>query len=435
MNEPVIPILAATPEHGAALSHGLSESLQSGLLAFCSRFAQFVSRAKSGSIDRPKLSSSLTSRLGRSSEPSVGPDLDALNCRVELTSQEKDASFLDVFTVQIAGSIHAARNAERAMVQIWITDVTDGTRQPKPVQARVKQWQMQERSGRGGVGAFCYQGELGKLPGKVVTLSDWTAIAHINLDWLLFPRKGARVLQFRTLVLSGRTGQELADAVCLFRYENPAFGYSDLQENGERTRTLAVALAFAVSAADGKLYSSEIELIKNWAKANLAPAKAGARRGSSTSTKLDKALDHAIGFFQNGNQIDSYKICQEIAEIAPLADRYDVLDLCLQVARAKGFLAPEELRILKNLASWLNVDMNRFRAMMERALPVNVHQVKDIEVILGVSSDMNKEKTRQQLNKEYGKWNSRVTNSDPEIQAQADQMLQLIAEARSQYVG
>jgi len=37
------------------------------------------------------------------------------------------------------------------------------------------------------------------------------------------------------------------------------------------------------------------------------------------------------------------------------------------------------------------------------------------------------------LNKEYSKWNSRVTNADPGIQSQADQMLRLITEARGQY--
>jgi hypothetical protein len=39
------------------------------------------------------------------------------------------------------------------------------------------------------------------------------------------------------------------------------------------------------------------------------------------------------------------------------------------------------------------------------------------------------------LNKEYSKWSARVTNTDPEIQSQADQMLKLIAEARSNYIG
>jgi hypothetical protein len=88
------------------------------------------------------------------------------------------------------------------------------------------------------------------------------------------------------------------------------------------------------------------------------------------------------------------------------------------------------MALLKNLADWLEVDTNRFREMVEKILPVGMHEARDQEVILGVSADMSKEKTRKQLNKEYNKWNSRVTNPDPEIQHQADQMLKLIAEAR-----
>ncbi len=78
--------------------------------------------------------------------------------------------------------------------------------------------------------------------------------------------------------------------------------------------------------------------------------------------------------------------------------------------------------------------MDRFRAMMEKVLPVNIHQVKDAKVVLGLGPNMSKEKTRRQLNTQYRQWNSRVTNADPKIQAQADQMLKLIAETRSQLI-
>ena len=142
-----------------------------------------------------------------------------------------------------------------------------------------------------------------------------------------------------------------------------------------------------------------------------------------------------IAFFRNGHHLNTYKICKEVVQITPVADRYDVLELCLYIAQAKGFATAEELTLLKNLAIWLEVDMDRFREMTERILPINMHEVKDIEVILGVTPDMNKEKTRQQLNKQFCKWNSRVTNSNRTIQDQADQMLKLIAEARNQYIG
>ncbi len=94
-----------------------------------------------------------------------------------------------------------------------------------------------------------------------------------------------------------------------------------------------------------------------------------------------------------------------------------------------------DVAMLQDLAIWLEVDAEKFRVMMEMVLPFHMHEVRDAEAILGLTSDMSKEKTRRHLNKEYSKWNARVTNSDPQIQAQADQMLSLIADARRQYVG
>jgi hypothetical protein len=42
------------------------------------------------------------------------------------------------------------------------------------------------------------------------------------------------------------------------------------------------------------------------------------------------------------------------------------------------------------------------------------------------------DEVRHQLNREYAKWSSRVISSDPAIRKQADQMLNLIANARTQ---
>ena len=373
----------------------------------------------------------------QSIQPSAQPNLAVLNCRVQLTKQKEGNCVFNAFTVQIAGSIHAPSDPPETdtTLRISIMDVTDGIpRAPKIRNSKFEIRNSPPQAGRWSAPSspvFCYNADLGKLPYQITTLSDWTAVAQLNIDELEFARKGKRNLLFSTSILSRQSGQELACAICNFTYDNPEFGYIDLQENIQRTKTLAVALAFAVSAADQKLYDCEIELIKNWTRDNFGAAGASdkARRN------LEKALDKTVDFFRDGNQLNIYEICKEIVEIAPLADRYDILDISLHVAQANGRVAAEELAILKNLASWLEVDADRFRAMMERTLPVNMHQVKDAEVIFGVTSDMGKEKTRRQLNKQYSKWNSRVTSSDPGIRAQADQMLKLIAEARSQFIG
>jgi len=357
-------------------------------------------------------------------EHSAEPDLEAFNCCVQLARQRESESVFDVFTVEICGSIHAPSDMHYAIVRVLITDVTDGISKAKPVHSRIKQWQKRDSP------AFCYQADLGKIPNAESILSDWMAVARLRLDWLTLPRKGKRNLQFTTSILSGQSGEELACATSTITYGNSEFGYFDLQENIRRTKTLAVALAFAVSAADNKLYNCEVELIKNWARGNIDFSKASNR----TRRKLDKALNKTVDFFRNGNQIDVYKICKEIVEMVPVAVRYDILELCLHVARANGVVTTEELGLLKNLVSWLEVDMDRFREMMGKILPVSMHEVKDLEFVLGVNPDMGKKETRQQLNKEYRKWNARVTNSDPEIRKQADNMLNFIAKSRSECV-
>jgi hypothetical protein len=358
-------------------------------------------------------------------ESSDEPDLRFLNCRVQLTQQREEEGVFDAFGVQIAGAIRALSDMHYVIVQISITDVTDPIGQAEPVHSRVEQWQMHDSP------VFVYHADLGRLPNHVTTLSDWMSVAQLGVNWMIFPRKGKRNLQFSTSILSRWNGQELACATSTFNYDNPEFGYVDLDENIQRAKTLAVALAFAVSAADGKLYDCEVELVKDWAIDNFDSAQVS----DEARCKLEKALDKTIVFFRDGNQLDTYPICKEIVEIAPLVERYDILNLCLHVAGANGVATAEEIALLKNLAACLEVDTNRFRDMVERILPVGMHEVRDEEVILGVSSDMSQEKTRHQLNKEYNKWNSRVTNSNPEIQNQADQMLKLIAEARKEYIG
>jgi hypothetical protein len=376
--------------------------------------------------------SKIKSRLLHQAEPenlqesSQPIDMRGLNCQVQWTKLEEENRIYDALNLEICGSISAPNDMCDITLQISILDITDGIDEAKVVQSRLPQWSSQNGPDPS---AFSYRAKLGKLPHSITTLSDWTVIAQIRFDWLLFPRKGKRQLQFTTSIISADNNQELGRTQSEFTCENPAFGYMDLQENIERTKILAVALAFAVSAADSKLYDCEIELIKNWARDNILENSTS----DKDERKLDKALEKTIAFFRGGNNLDTYKICDEIVVIAPVAQRYDILELCLYVAQSKGSVTSEELTLLKNMADWLEVDHERFRIMMEKVLPVEMHEVRDIETILGISSDMSRENVRKHLNKEYSKWNSRVTNSDPDIQSQADQMLKLIAEARSQY--
>jgi uncharacterized tellurite resistance protein B-like protein len=420
MSKLLIPVSIMLAASVALLFPGIIGRLRNKALEYWSKLLELVN----GNVFKDLTNQHRKS--GRIKESYQPVDMRGLNCRIEWTKLEEEHSIYDAFSVEICGSIHAPSDNCDTTLQISIMDVTDGAADAKVVQSRLPQWSAQNGPDPS---AFSFNARLGKLPHQVTTLSDWTSTAQIRFDWLMFPRKGKRQLLFTTSIMSAEDNQQLARAQCELTCENPFFGYTDLQENCERTNILAVALAFAVSAADNELYDCEIELIKNWARDNIL-------ENSSSDTderKLDKALEKTIAFFRAGNNIDTYKICDEIVAIAPVAQRYDILELCLYVAQSKGSVTTKELTFLKNMAEWLEVDSEKFRIMMEKVLPVDMHQVKDAETILGITSDMSKERVRKHLNKEYSKWNSRVTNADPDIQNQADQMLKLIAETRSQY--
>jgi hypothetical protein len=58
-----------------------------------------------------------------------------------------------------------------------------------------------------------------------------------------------------------------------------------------------------------------------------------------------------------------------------------------------------------------------------------MHEERDLEFIFGITADMTPQEERNRLRDEYQKWNTRVNHPDGDVQAQADQMLALIAEA------
>jgi len=384
--------------------------------AFC-RFTDLVRSLRSHFVAEANFISPLDAPLR--------PDMAGLNCRVCFGPGGKDASSDDSFVVEICGRIHSAAENDEAALRATLFDVTGAPHDCKPVLSKAAQWRLKDSN------AFCYGAELGRLAGRQTVLDQWMRVARLQTGWLVFPRRGERSLLAHVSIVSRRDLQELARAECVFPYYNEESGYIDAEENRQRVKTLAIALAFAISAADGKMFKCEVELIKDWARDNLCLSEASSR----ARRKLEKALNKTFAFFRCGRRLNTQGICRELVELASAADVQDVMALCLHVAQAKGSAAPEELAILGDLARWLEIDADAYRRMMERILPVNMHQVKDTQLVLGVTSDMSEETTRRHLNREYSKWNARVTNHDPQIQAQADEMLSLIAEARRQYVG
>jgi hypothetical protein len=352
------------------------------------------------------------------------PDMDVLNCRVSLTNLMQDKIFVDVFCVEVCGLIRSTTPGQSITVKISISDITDELNSPRAVNAKIKQMQQSNSQ------EFSFSADLGRVPGSQALLNDWISIAQLRIDQLVFARNGTRKLRFTTDVFTGTSGQEIASTYCDFIYDNPVFGYEDLQENLRQTKTLTVALAFAVCAEGGSYSDSELKLIRQWAREHLDVSETS----EDGLDKLDSALDQTVEFFRSGNKLNIREICHRLTQIAPSARKYDVLEVAMQVAAAKKNVTSRQMKLLTELANYLELDSQRARAMADKIILLRNRETRDAADVLGVTCDMNREKTREYLNKEYAKWNARVTSCDPNVQTQADQMLKLIAEARDTYV-
>jgi hypothetical protein len=368
---------------------------------------------------------------GNRSEPQVpaelrqSVDLGAFNCRTRIGRQAEGESWRSVILIDVCGTIQAPTDGYEVELHVTIRDVTDSETESLPIPNRPKHGPLNPSS------HFAYQADMGRLCHQTTRLEDWTSVGQISPEWFVLPRGGRRKLQYTVSVMSHHNGQLLASATCVAAYENPEMGYLDVEDNIQRAKTLAVGLAFSVGAANGRLLDPEVNVIYAWVKTNFGSAQVSC----DAQLELDRALQKTAMFFRRGGSLNLQPICGEIVEIAPLIGRIDILDLCLRVAAAKGQVTSAELKLLKDLSEWLQIDRARLRTMVEKILPVEMHQCQDAEVILGVTPTMTKDEARVQLNREYAKWSSRVISTDPSIRRQADQMLKLLGQARTQYVG
>jgi uncharacterized tellurite resistance protein B-like protein len=348
-----------------------------------------------------------------------------LNARFRIGRQPDGDSWQSTLIVEICGTIEAPDENHEVNLQISLSDVTDSAAPPLPVLNRPKHGPLQPSS------HFMHYSEMGRLCNRTTVLEDWTTVAELQPSQFVLPRQGSRLLQSRVAITSKETGEQLASTTCVTTFEGIETGYLDIEDNIQRAKTLAVGLAFSVAAADNELPDSEVLVIHGWVRSNFGSMDAS----PAALQELDRALQKTTAFFRKGGKLNIQEICAEIVEIAPMVGRIEIMDLCLRVAGAKGQVSAAEMLLLKDLAGGLAIDRTRLRAMVEKILPVHMHASQDSEMILGVTEAMNKEETRQQLNREYAKWSSRVISSDPSIRRQADEMLNLIANARTQYVG
>lgn len=209
----------------------------------------------------------------------------------------------------------------------------------------------------------------------------------------------------------------------------------------------AIQTALLVSASDDGIDRSELLAIKKWVNTQVEMIRQTGKSIDEFRDIADIAAElqqekftnyvkecHAKVINTNTDIYDTLRSIDNIVEDE--SQKYDLFQLCLDVASADGVADKRELVILDKIANiYLKLNKEKSQAMIEKSLPINIHQDKSSnkESIIGITNDMTNDEKQTHIRKQYMKWNTRTTSDDQKVREQAEEMINIIAELRTKY--
>ncbi len=358
-------------------------------------------------------------------EPPITEQSSPFKMRLCSVDTENSSGNDTCYSIEIKGSVLCNQDGLETDLLVQVLDLSDGLDKAKAILTSTDD----DPHGQGG---FVYREQNGCLPEGWSVLSNWCPVATLNLSSLCYARQGERTLGLSVSIVSSDSDQPLATDRSLFAFNNPYPGYQDVYENKPRIGTLGEALAWTICKTDQKKDGQNNEIINEWRNSFQG-------NSSLTSKIAGLRLLYDKFFSRFGHLNPLWKktwprpLSKRLASITSMIDRQQVMELCFKMIASENSAGAIELTNLRNISRYLEIAPEQYRTMMEKLLPVTMHEVRDIELLLDISPQMPNPVVRQYLSKEYSKWNARVTHADSQIREQASIMLEIIAQARTQF--
>lgn len=211
-------------------------------------------------------------------------------------------------------------------------------------------------------------------------------------------------------------------------------GYEEAAEHRDHARGLSVKIGMAVAMADGTLYESEGKTLKEWILKTISPY--GDEKRENLKALYNSAMKDAHSLAKSGD-LSLSDLTEELNEIAEKSTKYEAVQLCFDVMAADGVADAEELKVINKVADALELDFDEIEKMRDQKiidLGTGLDSQASIEEIIGIEADWSSDEIKRHLRTEFQKWNNRLnTLSEGEERDNAQQMLDLIADARKKY--
>jgi hypothetical protein len=337
-------------------------------------------------------------------------------CRVEqFTDESQPAQRDQFFRVQIIGRIPTTEDQVDTDVQLEVLDVTEGRLRSQQVLSADQEYHRGENAG------FFFVQHNGVVPQKNAVLAHWKTVAQFPCHILRLPHRGRRKLLFLVTVLEAESGQKLVTDQKTVEYVYCSDGYREVHTRRCDVLMSCVELA-VLSLGQTPPFSSGLQSL--WA--------AWVQEKSGLSMPAEEAEGMVGKILENTSAMTIKESSETLLAYGQSADAFLALELALQTAGSCETVTLEMFQRISLIVKMLQIRQDRFLAMAQKILLSSGCHIEEPSYLLGISPEMDEASFRTRLNGEYRKWNARVTHPDSQIRDQADRILTLIANIRTQ---
>ena len=202
--------------------------------------------------------------------------------------------------------------------------------------------------------------------------------------------------------------------------------YSTEEQRNSFLFSLLVLSSYIIKA-DGKVMHSEMEYVRGWLQNNFGTA--AKEQGNMILKRL----------FEEQKRIGPYafkemirKSCMEMNLHIDYSQRLQLVAFLLGIARADGYLAPDELSALSEVASYLRISQTDFQSMLNmRAESTEQDKLSEAYKVLGVEPTATDDEVRKAYRQMALKHHpDRVAALGEDVRKAAERKFQEINEAK-----
>ena len=344
------------------------------------------------------------------------------------------------------------KDANKVKFSIYVFDITD-PKNKVPLTSSSKGWYDEEY-------ILCNNREMEITHGAGYWV--WSPMFYFPELVVVPPYQGKRKLEFKLYATSLNTKfskgspvvknkKTKTDAAYLIistkmeiEFDEP--GYEEVKEFVDDVNEHTVQLGLALASSDGHMDQREINIVKDWIDRQYHWSmfdylnfddwkERDKEKQNKEKIKFSFVLKNTYNQLRD-NRLSMSEIVKGLNTKATRIQKYDAVQLLLNIAGSDEKLSIKEDQLLNKTARALNLDIEQFQKMKNSAIAniENIEHSEQInESIFNITENMSKAEKCKLLRKEYTRWNAQTNNTNEKLRAKAKKMVELAAKLRKKY--